>query len=203
MKPLALLAAAMAFTVTAYPTEDLSPRSGHAQALQAALEPVMDALSALDTAVKALSPNPSSAVGLVNAAQQAQGAIEDATTQIQGSQNVGLIGSLALQQTGGQLASQVQQTVDDLLVQKPVVDQLGLTGAAVQVLQQQKAASDELSAALVSKVPSLLQSIAAQSTGQIASTLAMGIAQLSTGGTTTAAPPTTSMVVIAPGRAVG
>lgn len=93
-------------------------------------------------------------------------------------------GALGIQQTGTDLATQVNSTVTDLMAKKPVLDQLGVTKVAVDALQKQKTASGGLTTALLGKVPAIARPIAMQSTNQISDTLDQGIAALSAGSST-------------------
>lgn len=160
--------------VTAQPVE-----SRQADAIKAALMPVMDSLKSLDTAIKGLSADPQSALPILNASDTASKTLTDAGTKIQAAQDLGLFGALGLQQTAGDLTTQVQTTVGDLTAKKAVLDQLGVTSVAVDALNKQKSASGTLSTALLSKIPALAKPIAQQSTDQIGQALDMGIQALS------------------------
>lgn len=167
-----ILALAAAAVVTAYPLEtraDVERRQ--ADAIKAALMPVMQSLQSLDTAIKGLTTDPNTALPILNASDSASKTLSGAATKIQSADNLGLIGALGLQQTGTDLATQVQTTIGDLTAKKAVLDQLGVTPVAVQALQQQKSASGGLTTALLGKVPAIARPIAQKSTDQIGQAL--------------------------------
>ncbi|KAI3398870.1 hypothetical protein diail_8379 [Diaporthe ilicicola] len=184
MKLISILTLTGATAVLAAPV-DLERRQ--ADAIKSALAPVMSSLKDLDTAINGLTTDPQTAAPILSSSQAASKALSSAATQIQAADNLGLIGSLGLQQTGTDLATQVTTTVGDLTAKKPVLDQLGVTPIALQALQQQKADSGGLSDALLSKVPALARPIAGQSTDMISKALDDGIAKLSAGAATPAA----------------
>lgn len=176
----------MATAVTAAPlewqradTDVPAMERRQADAIKAALMPVMASLQSLDTAINGLTTEPQSALPILNASDSASKTLTDAGTKIQAADSLGLIGALGLQQTAGDLTKQVQTTIGDLTAKKPVLDQLGVTSVAVDALNKQKTASGGLSTALLSKVPAIAKPIAQQSTDQISQALDMGIQALS------------------------
>lgn len=183
MKSLSIIALTGAISVMAAPV-DIERRQ--VDAIKDALAPVMSSLKDLDTAINGLTTDPNTAAPILTSSQAASKALSGAATKIQAADDLGLIGSLGLQQTGTDLATQVTTTIGDLTAKKPVLDQLGVTPIALQALQQQKADSGGLSDALLSKVPALARPIAGQSTNMISKALDDGIAALSAGGTAAA-----------------
>ncbi|KAK2598418.1 hypothetical protein N8I77_011838 [Diaporthe amygdali] len=183
MKFLSILTLTGATSVMAAPV-DIERRQ--VDAIKDALAPVMSSLKDLDTAIQGLTTDPQTAAPILSSSQAASKALSGAATKIQAADNLGLIGSLGLQQTGTDLATQVTTTIGDLTAKKPVLDQLGVTPIALQALQQQKADSGGLSDALLSKVPALARPIAGQSTDMISKALDDGITAL--GGSATATP---------------
>lgn len=183
MKFLSILTLTGATSVMAAPV-DIERRQ--VDAIKDALAPVMTSLKDLDTAINGLTTDPQTAAPILTSSQAASKALSGAATKIQAADNLGLIGSLGLQQTGTDLATQVTTTIGDLTAKKPVLDQLGVTPIALQALQQQKTDSGGLSDALLSKVPALARPIAGQSTDMISKALDDGIAALSAGGTAAA-----------------
>lgn len=153
--------------------------SRQADAIKSALMPVMASLQSLDTAIKGLSADPQSALPILNASDSASKTLTDAGTKIQAADDLSLFGALGLQQTAGDLTTQVQTTIGDLTAKKDVLDQLGVTSVAVDALNKQKSASGGLSTALLSKVPALAKPIAQMSTDKIGQALDMGIQMLS------------------------
>lgn len=183
MKFLSILTLTGATSVMAAPV-DIERRQ--VDAIKDALAPVMTSLKDLDTAINGLTTDPQTAAPILTSSQAASKALSGAATKIQAADDLGLIGSLGLQQTGTDLATQVTTTIGDLTAKKPVLDQLGVTPIALQALQQQKTDSGGLSDALLSKVPALARPIAGQSTDMISKALDDGIAALSAGGTAAA-----------------
>ncbi|KAG6368634.1 hypothetical protein INS49_002847 [Diaporthe citri] len=183
MKFLSILALTGATSVMAAPVE-IERRQ--VDAIKDALAPVMTSLKDLDTAINGLTTDPNTAAPILTSSQAASKALSGAATKIQAADDLGLFGSLGLQQTGTDLATQVTTTIGDLTAKKPVLDQLGVTPIALQALQQQKTDSGGLSDALLSKVPALARPIAGQSTDMISKALDDGIAALSAGGTAAA-----------------
>lgn len=183
MKFISILTLTGAASVMAAPVE-LERRQ--VDAIKDALAPVMSSLKDLDTAINGLTTDPNTAAPILTSSQAASKALSGAATKIQAADNLGLIGSLGLQQTGTDLATQVTTTIGDLTAKKPVLDMLGVTPIALQALQQQKQDSGGLSDALLSKVPALARPIAGQSTNMISQALDDGIAKLSAGGTAAA-----------------
>lgn len=183
MKSLSILALTGAISVMAAPV-DIERRQ--VDAIKEALAPVMTSLKDLDTAINGLTTDPNTAAPILTSSQAASKALSGAATKINAADDLGLFGSLGLQQTGTDLATQVQTTIGDLTAKKPVLDMLGVTPIALQALQQQKADSGGLSDALLSKVPALARPIAGQSTDMISKALDDGIAALSAGGTAAA-----------------
>lgn len=160
--------------------------SRQADAIKSALKPVMASLKALDTAINGLTTDPQSALPLLNASNSASQSITEAGTQIQAAEDLGLFGALGLQQTAGDLTTQIQTTIGDLAAKKAVLDQLGVTSVAVDALNKQKSASGSLTTALLSKLPAIAKPIAQKSTDQIGQALDMGIQMLSAPAGTTA-----------------
>lgn len=179
MKLISILTLTAATAVMAAPVE-IERRQ--VDAIKSALAPVMTSLKDLDTAINGLTTDPQTAAPILTSSQAASKALSGAATKINAADKLGLIGSLGLQQTGTDLATQVQTTIGDLTAKKPVLDMLGVTPIALQALQQQKTDSGGLSNALLSKVPALARPIAGQSTDMIGKALDDGIAALSAGG---------------------
>lgn len=155
--------------------------------IQASLQSVQDSLNQLDTSVQALDANNlQSAPPVLTMSQMVQQTIDQAAQDIQATDELGLTDALALQDSADGLTTTVQNTVNDLVAQKPALDQLGTTQVAVMSLQSQQQSSATLGDAIVSKVPAIGQGIAQDSIDQINDAINNGITQL--GGTAAAAP---------------
>lgn len=180
MKFLPILAITAATAVSAHPVAvRATPERRQVDAIKAALMPVMQSLTQLDTAIKGLTTDPATAAPILTASQGASGTLGTAATKINAAKDLGLFEAVGLQQTGSDLATMVQTTVTDLTAKKDVLDQLGVTSVAAMALTQQKDASGGLSTALLSKVPAIAKPIAQQSTDKISKALDQGISALS------------------------
>lgn len=214
MKFLPILAITAATAVSGHPVAvsahpvavRATPERRQVDAIKAALMPVMQSLTQLDTAIKGLTTDPATAAPILTASQSASGTLGAAATKINAAKDLGLFEAVGLQQTGSDLATMVQTTIGDLTAKKDVLDQLGVTSVAMMALTQQKDASGGLSTALLSKVPAIAKPIAQQSTDKIGKALDDGIAALSAPataatGTTASAPSQASGASMASGSA--
>ncbi|EXF80829.1 cell wall protein [Colletotrichum paranaense] len=171
-----LLVALQAWAITAAPLLVARQKD----TITTALGMVQTSLQKLDTAVKGISANDANSVApVLTAAQGSQDALTKATSMIDGADSVGLFGALGLQQTAGDLVTQVQTTLGDLSQKKPVFDQLGVSSVVKDALMQQKTGSGALGDTLLGKVPAIARPIAQQSTGQLAEALDSAIATFS------------------------
>ncbi|KAL8371671.1 hypothetical protein RB595_001461 [Gaeumannomyces hyphopodioides] len=168
-----LLAAGLAAPAASLARRDLA-------AIQGALKNVEDGLGKVKTAVQGLNGNDiNSGTPILSVSDALSKTIKQATTDIQGSQELSLQDALSLQQSSGALITAAQDTVSALTAKKAALDQLGVTQIAVTTLKQQKTDSSALGKALVSKIPAIGQGIAQQSIDQIDQTLDKGITALS------------------------
>ena len=142
--------------------------------INTAITNVQKSLADLDTSVKAFQ-GAQQAADVQQKSAAAQQVITQGAQQVQATQPIALTDAIQLQQTAGGLTTQAMTTVMDLINQKPKFDQAGLSPVVLQQLQAQQQGANTLSQAIVSKVPAAVQNLATQMTGQIASSLNMGI----------------------------
>ncbi|KAJ0161539.1 hypothetical protein CTA2_6052, partial [Colletotrichum tanaceti] len=147
--------------------------------IEKALAPVSESLANVDAAILSLDGGPVTANNLLIFSQQAQVATDQATVQIQAVDDVGALRAARLRRTTDALIDQTTTTVGDLVSRKPILDNLGVSGVALESLQRQKISSMALTAALEEKVPRVGQRIAAEGRSQIESVLDQGIAAYS------------------------
>uniref|UniRef100_L2FID5 Cell wall protein n=1 Tax=Colletotrichum fructicola (strain Nara gc5) TaxID=1213859 RepID=L2FID5_COLFN len=147
--------------------------------IEAALAPVSQSLAQVDAAVLALDGGPVTANNLLVFSQQAEATTNQATLQIQQSGSLGAIRAARLRRITDGLLDQTTTTVTDLVSRKPVLDNLGVSGVALDSLQRQKISTMALTAALEEKVPRVGQRIAEEDRAQLENVLDQGIAAYS------------------------
>ncbi|WQF85706.1 Putative Cell wall mannoprotein [Colletotrichum destructivum] len=152
---------------------------GDLDTIERALAPVSESLANVDAAILSLDGGPVTANNLLIFSQQAQVATDQATVQIQAVDELGAFRAARLRRTTDALIDQTTTTVGDLVSRKPILDNLGVSGVALESLQRQKISSMALTAALEEKVPRVGQRIAAEGRLQLESVLDQGIAAYS------------------------
>ncbi|KAK1972410.1 hypothetical protein LY78DRAFT_688243 [Colletotrichum sublineola] len=152
---------------------------GDPDAIEKALSPVSQSLTNLDLAILALDGGPVTANNLLVSSQQTQAATEQATVTIQAANDLGPFRAARLRRTTDDLIDQTTTTINDLVSRKPILDNMGVSGVALESLQRQKVSTMALTTALEDKVPRVGQRIAADSRSKIESVLDQGIAAYS------------------------
>ncbi|KXH57530.1 hypothetical protein CSAL01_10121 [Colletotrichum salicis] len=150
--------------------------AGDLDTIERALAPVSESLANVDAAVLSLDGGPVTANNLLIFSQQAQVATDQATVDIQAAGDLSAFRAARLRRTTDALIDQTTVTVNDLVSRKPVLDNLGVSGVALESLQRQKISSMALTAALEEKVPRVGQRIAAEGGAQIESVMDQAIA---------------------------
>ncbi|TID20718.1 cell wall protein [Venturia nashicola] len=145
------------------------------QTIQASIQTVGTALTALDGSVKAIQV-PGDAMKALGMSMMVNQALADATTKIIATQPITLTDALTLQQSAQTLTATASTAVTNLIAKKAIIQQAGASAATLQSLMQQKTAADALAKAVVAKVPANVQSIAQQQTAAIGTSLDKGIA---------------------------
>jgi hypothetical protein len=146
--------------------------------IQAAFANISAQVTALDTGIKALtaSEDPNTAVQqLTGLSQTVVDALNAGTATVTPTSSLSVGDAISLLSSSNTLVGNVNTTVTDLIAQKPIVDNAKADGVVVDQLTTQKTASQEFIAAVVSKVPSLEQSLANSQAQQVITALNNGI----------------------------
>jgi len=135
----------------------------------------------LDTAIKAYSGD----IGSLSAASDKLiSTIKSGVTTVTGSSSLSLTDATGIAQYVQGLSDKVSTTVDDLISKKSDFVKNGQGGTILKSLQDQSAASKDLSTAITNKTPTDLQTIAKTLSGQIDASLAKGVAAFQGTGST-------------------
>lgn len=118
--------------------------------IQSSLDAINAGLQQVDTAILGLASG--TGASLLQLGMQAVPLLQNASAQIRQSQPLSLEDSLNLATTTQALRQNTNLTINDLIAQKPLIDQAGSTGLVAAGLQQQRDASNDLAVALASKV---------------------------------------------------
>ncbi|KAK7701680.1 hypothetical protein SLS64_010128 [Diaporthe eres] len=118
--------------------------------IQSSLDAINVGLQRVDTAILGLATG--TGASLLQLGQQAVPLLQNASAQIRQSEPLSLEDSLNLATTTQALRQNTNLTINDLIAQKPLLDQAGSTALVAAGLQQQRDASNDLAVALASKV---------------------------------------------------
>lgn len=118
--------------------------------IQSSLDAINVGLQRVDTAILGLAKG--TGASLLQLGMQAVPLLQNASAQIRQSQPLSLEDSLNLDTTTSALRQNTNLTINDLIAQKPLIDQAGSTGLVAAGLLQQRDASNDLALALASKV---------------------------------------------------
>lgn len=118
--------------------------------IQSSLDAINVGLQRVDTAILGLATG--TGASLLQLGMQAVPLLQNASAQIRQSQPLSLEDSLNLATTTSALRQNTNLTINDLIAQKPLIDQAGSTALVAAGLQQQRDASNDLAVALASKV---------------------------------------------------
>jgi len=143
------------------------------QTIQGVIQQASNQVGALKQAIDSFSGDSGP---LTSANDKLLSILSDGTSKVQATSDLSQTDALGLTQPVQALADAVDSTVTDLVGKKDAIVSAGQGGTILKALQDQKSGSDALSAAITSKVPQALQSIAAQLSGQISTSLDRGIA---------------------------
>jgi len=157
-------------TAFAAPTE-----KRQASVIQAAVTSVQGSITKLDTAVKGVGDDISTAQPVLAAATDLDTAIKKAGSDIGAAQPLQLQEALGLQNLATQLQTSTGTLIDDIIAKKPNFDKLGVSKVVLQNLQQQKSTVETLGSSLISKVPAIGQGIAQQAIDSVGATIDKGI----------------------------
>jgi hypothetical protein len=143
-----------------------------------AFNSIGSAVVILDNSVKALVPNGDVASEIADLTDKSNGvisAINTATTTVSGTSAVSLIDALTLVSASNTLVNQVQNTVNDLISAKSIIDAANEDQFVLDQLNAIKTAANSFIAAVVSKVPTIAQSIAQTQAEKVVTALNQGI----------------------------
>ncbi|KKY37734.1 putative cell wall protein [Diaporthe ampelina] len=118
--------------------------------IQSSLEAINVGLQRVDTAILGLATG--TGVSLIQLGMQAVPLLQNASAQIRQSGPLSLEDSLNLATTTSALRQNTNLTINDLIAQKPLLDQAGSSAIVAAGLLQQRDASSDLAVALASKV---------------------------------------------------
>ena len=118
--------------------------------IQSSLDAINAGLQRVDTAILGLASGTGAA--LLQLGQQSVPLLQNASAQIRQSEALSLEDSLNLATTTMALRQNTNLTINDLIAQKPLLDQAGSSALVAAGLQQQRDASNDLAVALASKV---------------------------------------------------
>jgi hypothetical protein len=128
------------------------------------LKAIEGLLKTFDDATKALTDSGDLAkatADLTTKAKAVEAAMKKATTDIKASPgDIAVAQALGVQTQASALGTLVKATIDDLIAKKPIIAKANQTGTVKANLASQKAASDDLVAAIVAQLPASIQSIA-------------------------------------------
>ncbi|KAI3395072.1 hypothetical protein diail_1829 [Diaporthe ilicicola] len=129
--------------------------------IQSSLDAINVGLQKVDTAVLGIAQG--TGPQLLQLGQQAVPLLQNASAQIRQSAQLSLEDSLNLAATTQALRMNTNLTINDLIAQKPLLDQSGSSPLVAAGLSQQRDASNDLAVALASKVapdtPNVVQSL--------------------------------------------
>ncbi|KAH8897727.1 hypothetical protein GQ53DRAFT_884522 [Thozetella sp. PMI_491] len=154
----------------------LPPSKRDLMALQGAFVSIQAAASTMDSMIKGL---PATAAGFKTAAAGVESALAQAKVSVAPTQPIGLGDSLPLQQTAESLASTVKIAIMDMVLMRSVMDSAGVTGLAVQTLNNQKMLAGALGGVVLSKLPAEGLPGAQMAFGGTAGALDVGLGMLS------------------------
>ncbi|POS69529.1 hypothetical protein DHEL01_v212077 [Diaporthe helianthi] len=133
-----------------YAASSSENRKRDLESIQSSLDAINVGLLRVDTAILGLASG--TGPSLLQLGQQAVPLLQNASAQIRQSQPLSLEDSLNLGSTTQALRQNTNLTINDLIAQKPLLDQVGSSALVAAGLQQQRDASSDLAVALASKV---------------------------------------------------
>lgn len=133
-----------------YAASSTENRKRDLASIQSSLDAINVGLQKVDTAILGLAQG--TGASLLELGNQAVPLLQNASAQIRQSEPLSLEDSLNLATTTQALRQNTNLTINDLIAQKPLLDQAGSTALVAAGLQQQRDASNDLAVALASKV---------------------------------------------------
>lgn len=140
-----------------------------------ALASVNGATANLDNAVEAFDGTLTSALTIAGDSNDVLTAINNAITEVEGTSDVGLLGTLPVAGSTIQLIGTVDKTINDLISKKSLFDSSGTSSVVLSQLQSLSAASNTLGSDITSKVPALADILAESLNALISAAFKKGI----------------------------
>jgi len=156
------------------------------QAFKDAFGAVSSALTTFDTAIQALTPSTDVGAVLPDLTDKSNAIVtvlQSGTTSISAQPVLSLTDAVSLLSLSSTLTGNANATVNDLISKKSIIDAAGQDAFVVTQLTNVKTASQAFIAAVVSKVPDSVKSIANSQASQVITALNRGITAF--GGTVT------------------
>jgi hypothetical protein len=147
-------------------------------AFQSAFAAVSTAINTFDTDIKALTPSTdvnSVLPQLTTDSNAIVTALDNGVTTVNAQPALSLLDSVSLLSLSSTLATNANNTVNDLISAKPEIDAAGEDGFVVTQLTSVKTASQSFIAAVVAKVPTSVQSVANTQASNVITALNRGI----------------------------
>jgi hypothetical protein len=145
--------------------------------IKGGLSSIQAKLQDLDAAVKALAAGADVAkatADIVSKSTIVEDAIKAAITKISAAPVVTILEAIQVQSASTTLSNLTKATVDDLIAKKDVIAAAGQLKTTQQQLASQKASADLLAAAIISKLPDAVKSVAQLLSKSIAENLDRG-----------------------------
>jgi hypothetical protein len=162
--PLAFAAASYAAVL---PSRDIAT-------IEAQFSAINSEVVAFDNDVLAISSTPDTDL-LTAAAQAVVDQLNNSTAIVTDTAAVSVLDAINLVSDSNTLTNSVNKTITDLIAAKPAFDAAGASGEVLSQLEDQKTASQAFIAAVVSKVPDSVQSIANSQAQNVIAALDTGI----------------------------
>ncbi|OHE99942.1 hypothetical protein CORC01_04843 [Colletotrichum orchidophilum] len=163
--------------VAAAPANDIQKRD--LQTIQGAFVSISVASSNLDSAIRSLTPDPSSAAALGPAMMGLEGALAQARVDIAPTAPINIPDGIALQNAADTLSKSVKITVMSAMLQRQTLDQTNMTPMLLQSFMNQDMLSAALGQVVLSKLPAEGLQGALAAFGGAGGAVGMGIVSLS------------------------
>lgn len=150
--------------------------------LQKAISVVNDALTALDaTLLTFKSGDEALTKKLIAQTEAVQTALTAGTSQINGTTPISLIDALSLQQSANALLANVKTTMADMATKAAEIEKAtdGTSAILIKSLKAQKVGAQDLADVLITKVPTVVKTLAKNAIGQVVAAIEKGAAAFS------------------------
>lgn len=147
--------------------------------LQKAISVVNDALTALDTTLLTFKSGDAALTKkLIDQTEAVQTALTTGTSQINGTTPISLIDALSLQQSANALLANVKTTMADMATKAAEIEKAtdGTSAILIKSLKAQKVGAQDLADVLITKVPTVVKTLAKNAIGQVVAAIEKGAA---------------------------